>query len=550
MRLLWLIAALLLLASGVQHFEKPRPALWVEVHDLSPGYATMPLERLLDITGGRAERVVVFVIPRRGGVEPISEYPEFVDFLRRLEDRGVEVGAHGLTHRGFEFLTTREGAAELTAAVRREFRRAGFEPRVFSPPRYLVSPQALEQLSWEYHQVYLLDGVVCSGGFLPYYTREFTAGREQRLLMPLARLSLLLTRSEVYRLSVHMAYLNNESLRFLQEFLSWAGFEAESRSCDEELAAGEALRMEPPPQVRGVKRNAYALLYAANMYTATGEERYRAMAERYASYLLTRQEEGGGWREAEGEATSSYALLESAAATWALSQAYTSGAIAGGEVEAGIRRGGDALLRRTELLTFFGCNFGLRPNAIGFAALGLEKAAEAAQLMGEPLRAEDYRRKAVEVGECLLKMQLRSGAWYDGPYRLPWYSWRSVSAWYQGMALSGVAAAYAAAPPGERLGFRESAERGAGFLERMRRGDGGYYGVLHANGTPAGDGSIMVLQAYAIAESFGLRFGCGALNYTASGVKNWDANYAFAVSQFLANARVRDERDEHRRAPC
>jgi hypothetical protein len=546
MRFLQFTLIVLLLLTAAQGYEKPKPALWVEVHDLSPGYSTRNLEGLLQLLEGRAERVVLLVIPNRSGREPIGDYPDFIAFLASAEARGAVIGAHGYTHSGAEFLTTRGNAERRVREIKEEFGRAGFSPRVFYPSRYLVSPQALEVLKAEFQEVYLLDRIVSGDRTLPYFTREFTLGRGQRLLMPLAKLSLLLTRGEVYRLSVHMAYLNNESLGFLQDFLAWAGFEAREGDCDKELVVKEALRMAPQ-EVRGVKRNAYALLYAANMYTATREERYRAMAAKHARYLLAHQQGGGGWCEVEGEATSSYALLEGAAATWALSQAYTSGAISGEEVEQSIARAGDALLRKTELLTFFGYSLGLKPNAIGFAALGLEKAAEAAQAMGDFERAKRYRRKAVEVGEGLIKMQLRSGAWYDGPYRFPWYRWRSVSAWYQGMALSGVAAAYAAAPPGERLKFKESVERGIAFLETMRRGDGGYYGVLYTNGTLAGEGSIMVLQAYAIAESFGFAASCEGLNFAAERVKSWDANYAFAVSQLLASRA--GERDLYREAP-
>ncbi|WP_456474694.1 DUF2334 domain-containing protein [Candidatus Pyrohabitans sp.] len=532
---LLILALTALIVLATLSYEKPQPELWVEVHDVSPGYGMQNLDKLLDILDSRADRIVLLVIPNRSGREAIGDSHGFVAFLKRAEAKGAVIGAHGYTHEGFEFFTSREEAERRVREIKEEFERAGFSPRIFYPPRYLVTPPALEVLKAEFPEVYLLDRIVSGNSTLPYATREFTLGRGQRFIMPLAELSLLFTKSEVYRLSIHMAYLNNESLKFLDEFTSWAGFESERRKCDEELLLREALRMEPPPQVRGVKRNAYALLYAANMYSTTREEGYRGIAKRHASYLMAEQRDSGGWGEAEGEATSSYALLESAAATWALSRAYTTGVLSGAEVERSITRAGDALLRKAELLTFFGYSFGLKPNAIGFAALGLESAAEAAQEMGDFERAKRYRRKAVEIGEGLARMQLSSGAWYDGPYRLPGYEWRSVSAWYQGMAVSGVAAAYVASPPGERLRFKESAERGIAFLEAMRRDDGGYYGVLHTNGTLAGDGSIMVLQAYAIAESFGLRAGCEGLTYTASRVKSWDANYAFAVSQMIAD---------------
>jgi hypothetical protein len=297
----------------------------------------------------------------------------------------------------------------------------------------------------------------------------------------------------------------------------------------------EAWRMEPPEGLPGVKRNAYSLLYAANMYTVTHDDRYLDLASKHAVYLLEKQEEDGGWREVEGEVTSSYALLETTTATWALSHAYTRGVLSGEEIERSIIRGGDALLNKARLLTFFGYRIGLKPNAVGFLVLGLEKAGEAAEKMDDLDRVSKYREKAVRIGSGLVSMQREDGAWYDGPYRLPIYPWTDISVQYQGMALSGTAAAYAASPPELRNKFRASTLQGLAFFDEMKRAEGGYYGAIHGNGTHSGEEYIMVLQSFAVAESFGIPAGCRDLEDEAPEVKGWDANYAFAVSQLLVS---------------
>ncbi|RMF91639.1 MAG: hypothetical protein D6733_00650 [Methanobacteriota archaeon] len=304
-----------------------------------------------------------------------------------------------------------------------------------------------------------------------------------------------------------------------------------------DLLYSEALRMKPPEDIQGVKRNAYALLHDVNMYAATGEEEYLRLADAHGTYLLDRQLEDGGWREVEGEVTSSYALLETVTATWALSEAYVRGVLTDRDVEEAVIRGGDALVGKARYLTLFGYRIGLKPNAVGFLVIGLVKAGEAAERMGEHERAVMYRSKAVEVGHGLVSMQRGDGAWYDGPYRLPllYGGWRDISAWYQGMALSGVSAAYSVSPPDKAPLFRESAVYGLAFYSSMKRPDGGYYGVLHPDGRADGKGDVMVLQAHAISGGYGLPSGCDALGRAASEVRGWDANYAYAVSQLLLN---------------
>ena len=512
-----------LLAS---QYQRPAPALWVEVHDLSPGYRLENIERALDAVQGRAERVVLLVIPARGGVENISGAPAFVSFLRREVQRGAVVGMHGYSHEGVEFFTSGARAERLIEMGRREMERAGVVPEVFYPPRYLMTPWSLEVARREFGEVALFTRVVRGDESLPYMSHDFTTPLLQGLFFRLSELSLLLSGSEVYRVSIHPAYLDGRAIERLGALMRLGGFRAERYSCSEGELRRAAEVLEPPAELRGTKRKAYALLYYSSMYAATGEERYLRRAQPLAGALLGAGDYLG-WGEEEGVPESSYALLETAAAVWALSEAYLRGVIGGREAERGIIRGGDALLRKLEVLSSFTYAFGLKPNAIGYAALALERASRAADAMGEHERAVRYRRKAAEVGRGLLKMQEKSGAWRDGPYRLA-RDWRKVSTAYQSMALSGLVAGYASTPPGERGRLRAGVVAGLEFLTSLKRGEG-YYGVLYPNGTLAGDGTAIAAQAFAIAKSYGFPAPCAPPPESTA----WDPNLAFATSRML-----------------
>ncbi|NOZ83052.1 MAG: DUF2334 domain-containing protein [Euryarchaeota archaeon] len=524
---------LLLLALAAAEYQRPEPELWVEVHDLSPGYRLEMIEKALDMLHGRG-RVVLLVIPARGNEERISEHPEFVSFLKEQLRMGAVLGMHGYTHEGFEFFTSAEEAERRVLAGREELRRAGLEAELFYPPRYLVTPWSEAVLEREFEEVDFFTGVVRRGRRLPYMSHDFTTPVFQEVFFRMSELSLLLGRSEVYRLSIHPAYLDERALQRLRELLELGGFESRKCSYSVQELRGIAEELEPPAELRGTKRKAYALLYHLNMYSAGGGRRHLQAASELADELL-RERRWWGWGEEAGVPESSYSLLETSAAVWALSEAYLKGAARGREKE--VLAGGDALLRKLELLTFFSYSFGLKPNAIGYAALALERASAAAEAMGEHERAERYRRKAEEVAKGLQRMQERSGAWRDGPYRLA-KNWRRISTAYQSMALSGMLAGYAATPPGERGRLRAGVLSGIGFFRELESSRG-YYAVLHPNGTLSGDGTAMALQGFAIAESYGFPAPCVPVE--ALSAQRWDPNLAFAVSRLLELSAPRSQ---------
>ena len=258
----------------------------------------------------------------------------------------------------------------------------------------------------------------------------------------------------------------------------------------------------------GVKGTAYEALYNINMYRTTGSVAYWEAARSRVVLLLSLQERSGGWRALPGEPSSTYSLLESAMGTWALSEAYMAGIIEGPEAEEAVLRAGDKMLKEAKIITAAGYSIGLKPNALGYATVALVEAHRAARKMDgkdKALKARRYRLKALEMADGLLDMQNLDGSWYDGPYHSPFHGWRTVSAWYQSMAWSGLA--YASLIAGEGRGnYLEGVAKGVGWTERLM-GDGGYHGVYYQNGTVSGDllGGPMILQGMAIARSAGAR---------------------------------------------
>ncbi len=217
---LWLMAGVLL-ALPPGHAAPSQ--IWVEIHDASPGYGVEALEEILAVLEKHnIHRTVVFVIPNHAGTTPLSEYPEFTEYLKEKESRGIEIGAHGYTHEGFEFRCSKGEAQELVRRSREEFVKAGFEPRTFAPPRYLVTGEALGVLRQEYGSIYLLTKIVTPQGEIPSMTHDFTYGLPHQIVLALAKLTYLLNRKGIYRLSIHIDYADNrESQEFLEEFLTW-----------------------------------------------------------------------------------------------------------------------------------------------------------------------------------------------------------------------------------------------------------------------------------------------------------------------------------------
>lgn len=199
------------------------PAIWVEVHDVSPAYGVDELSKVVRVLEKHeVERVVIFVIPNHGGSTPLSEYPEFTDYLEELQNNGYEIGAHGYTHRGFEFYCSRSEALQRLNLSMGEFHAAGIYPQVFLPPRFFVKGESFMVLEKNFKGIYLINKIVKDGQDLPYIIHEFTWFRlPEWMVMPIAKVSYTASRGDVYRLSLHMGKMDSERLEFLDKFLGY-----------------------------------------------------------------------------------------------------------------------------------------------------------------------------------------------------------------------------------------------------------------------------------------------------------------------------------------
>ncbi len=482
----WYLIVVVMFILGIGTARSPD--IWVEVHDVSPGYS---LEQMKWLSQLNLSRLIFFVIPARGEREKISDYGKFSTLLRRSK---VEIGIHGYSHEGFEFFCSNAQAEEKLKKAEMEFRKAGIKPEAFFPPRYLISTQALKVCRKKY-PVFLYSGVI-DGQFYPYPYHDFSF---QPFISAelLARACLMINTKEVLRVGVHMSDFSRA-----KKMLTSLQIQKPELNCSlvEELAQEQA----PPKEVRGMKRKAYSLLYFINMYRVTGNREYLKRAEVLGEELL-KIKKGNSWREEKGEPESSYHLLEDSLGTLAMAELYS---VTGNlEVKKVAEKAGEHLRKKLELLSFFGGGTGLKPNAISFSAYSLGRT-------GEILNREDFIDVTRRTGYMLVKMQTKNGCFYNGPYFLPGYSWHSISPWYQAMALLGIAQAYRLEKPGERLTLLTAAKSGVKCLYRLNMST---------------SSQIMALQASAVLGSCGIS-PTEPISLLNTSLEGWDANYAFALS--------------------
>ncbi|HDY74536.1 MAG TPA: DUF2334 domain-containing protein [Euryarchaeota archaeon] len=212
----------------VEYDAKPAE-LWVEVHDVSPGYGVEKLKEITNILGrhrGATDQVVLFVIPNHGGKTPLHSYPEFSLELKKLSQQGYTLGMHGYSHEGGilhpEFKTNLSNAQKLVEASKQEFRAAGIDPpRYFAPPGWRASDDAAKYLQSEFDYIFYAFFIDIPNGTMPYPFHEYTwygfdfGGLEK------AKKDYRSSKG-IFRLTVHLNAVNTEkNLEFLDQFLEW-----------------------------------------------------------------------------------------------------------------------------------------------------------------------------------------------------------------------------------------------------------------------------------------------------------------------------------------
>jgi peptidoglycan/xylan/chitin deacetylase (PgdA/CDA1 family) len=206
--------------------QSPAHVIWVEIHDFSPGYGTEEMDELLLVLDRhQIDRIIVFVIPNRNENEPIHENEDFVEYLHQLQETGVEVGAHGYSHNGFEFYKSSNEVETLVGKSMDVFSKADIYPRSFYPPRYLVKKEGQEVLEKHYSQIFLLNKVVIDKRTYPYLAYEFLPGMAPMVLKPIANYAYkkiyIRSSSPVFRLNIHLGDIDAETLEDLDDFLTF-----------------------------------------------------------------------------------------------------------------------------------------------------------------------------------------------------------------------------------------------------------------------------------------------------------------------------------------
>jgi predicted deacetylase len=199
------------------------PAVWIEIHDVSPAYGNGELERVIEVLERHdVERAVIFVIPNHGGSTPLERYPEFTGYLKELQGEGYEVGAHGYDHSNFEFYCPEDEARLRLNLALDEFHAAGLEPQVFSAPGFLIKKESVNVAENGFGEVYFFNKIIKGDENHDYFFHEFTYFHLPKwAVMPLAKASYGASRSDVYRLSVHIDNMDSEHLVLLDEFLDF-----------------------------------------------------------------------------------------------------------------------------------------------------------------------------------------------------------------------------------------------------------------------------------------------------------------------------------------
>ena len=243
----------------VEEDDSRYPEVWIEVHDLSPGYGYGMVGEILDVIEqypGSYTKVVLFVIPNHGNVRALHRYPGYVKKLKALEDAGYIIGLHGYRHFGddniYEFNTSKENATALLNMALEEFRVSNMSPpEYFAPPGWIASPEASAYLNEQFDYVYYADHIATKNGSLNYTSHEYlsypgdtsntrdttntsdTSNSSNTYTgdpLNRSKTDFLNTNETVFRLTLHIKSVNDgRGLQVLGEFLKWIETIKESR---------------------------------------------------------------------------------------------------------------------------------------------------------------------------------------------------------------------------------------------------------------------------------------------------------------------------------
>lgn len=226
----------ILLINGCLRFPKEAkthgsepPEVWLEIHDVSPGWKYWRLEQLINITEKHRDafsKAVLFVIPNHAGATPLNSYPEYVRQLKLLETKGYVLGLHGYAHPTppiYEMNVSQAVAIQLINASLEEFQKANLtEPRYFAPPGWVVSPEAERYLNSAFDYVYYAQAMKTPQGIRNYTSHEYTWYTSNATSSMQNATREFLQTNGVFRLTIHLEAGNTpQGLMFIDEFLAW-----------------------------------------------------------------------------------------------------------------------------------------------------------------------------------------------------------------------------------------------------------------------------------------------------------------------------------------
>ena len=208
-----------------------RKSLVVSLHDVSPRRFDASRRIVKELHELGLQACSLLVIPNHHHQGHFANDPEFCDWLRLQKDAGCEVVAHGYFHarpaRDGEGILSRLTTSVYTAGegefydidfsaadtllrkMRAEFAAAGFEPRGFIAPAWLLSAgaeAALRGQQWEYTtRLATVTDFLCNRVFrsqsLVWSVR--TAWRSRCSIVWNASLFRWLARNSLLRVSIH-----------------------------------------------------------------------------------------------------------------------------------------------------------------------------------------------------------------------------------------------------------------------------------------------------------------------------------------------------------
>jgi len=218
---------------NIEKVDQHPAELWIEVHDVSPGYGLEMLaevSKIIDKHKTDVDKIMLFVIPHHKGSTALRKYPEYTAELKKLDGNGYQICMHGYTHDvgwiDTEFKTNWSNAQSLLEKSKREFVLAELEvPNCFSPPSWRASNDASKLLRSEFTYVFYAFFIDTKNSTLPYPMHEYTWSGVDMGGLKSAKKSYKNARG-IYRLTMHLNAVNSdENLRFLDEFLEFVAVE-------------------------------------------------------------------------------------------------------------------------------------------------------------------------------------------------------------------------------------------------------------------------------------------------------------------------------------